>query len=178
MRWLYILPVTLFLALLGIFTWNLIHARDDAPSPLLDGAAPNVVLPALDTKAKAFEPQDLADGHVTILNVWASWCVPCRVEAPALQQIAALKDVKLYGLVYKDRPALARAFLNDNGNPYERIDLDAAGLAGIEWGITGVPETFVIDGRGIIRLRYAGPLVGNAVSDVILPAVERAQREG
>src|SRR5208283_407773 len=129
-------------------------------------------------KATAFAPQDLAAGHVTVLNVWASWCVPCRAEAPALAELAARKGVALYGLVYKDTPAKARTFLDETGDPYQRIDLDRDGEAGIEWGVAGVPETFVIDGKGIVRLRYAGPLVGSAFGEILLPAIERARREG
>lgn len=177
MRWFYFLPAFLFLGLVAVFVTSLVRYPDatTSPSPLVDKPAPHLTLPTLDAKSAAFAPADLSAGHVTVLNVWASWCVPCRAEAPALAQLAARKNVALYGLVYKDSPAKARAFLDEAGNPYRRIDLDADGRAGIEWGITGVPETFVIDGNGIVRLRYAGPIVGNALSDVVLPAISRAE---
>lgn len=182
MRWLYALPALGFAALVGIFVSSLIRSLDTPPdmlpSALIDKPAPAVDLPALDPKAQAFATKDLAAGHVTILNVWASWCIPCRVEAPALTQLAQLKGVALYGLVYKDTPGKARAFLDDNGNPYQRIDLDNDGRAGIDWGVYGVPETFVIDGKGIIRLRFPGPLVGSALTDIVLPAIERARHDG
>jgi len=182
MRWFYVLPVCLFLGLVGVFfvsLWRSTESPPDMlPSALIGKPAPKLVLPALDAQAKAFAPGDLASGHVTVLNVWASWCVPCRAEAPALAQLAALKGVPLYGLVYKDKPDKARSFLADTGNPYQRIDLDEDGRAGIEWGIYGVPETFVIDGKGIVRLRYAGPIVGNVLSGMILPAIENARNDG
>ncbi len=182
MRWFYVLPVLLFLGLVGVFATSLIRSSEMSPqvqpSALLGKPAPRLALPALDGKATAFSPHDLAGGHVTVLNVWASWCVPCRAEVPALAKLATLKGIALYGLVYKDTPIKARTFLDENGNPYQRVDLDRDGEAGIEWGVTGVPETFVIDGKGIVRLRYAGPLVGSALDDILLPAVERAQRDG
>ncbi len=182
MRWFYVLPVLLFLGLVAVFATSLIRSSEMSPevlpSALLGKPAPRFVLPALDARVAAFTPHDLVSGHVTVLNVWASWCVPCRAEAPALAELAALKGAALYGLVYKDTPVKARAFLDENGDPYQRIDLDGDGEAGIEWGITGVPETFVIDGKGIVRLRYAGPLVGSALHDILLPAIARAQHEG
>ena len=178
MRWFYFLPAILFVGLVAVFALSLVHYSPTGPSPLLDKPAPGLTLPRLDAKATAFGPKDLAAGHVTVLNVWASWCVPCRAEAPALEELAARKDVALYGLVYKDAPVKARAFLDETGNPYRRIDLDADGRAGIEWGITGVPETFVIDGHGIVRMHYAGPLVGSALTEIVLPAIARAQNQG
>jgi cytochrome c biogenesis protein CcmG, thiol:disulfide interchange protein DsbE len=181
MRWVYFIPTILFFALVGLLGWNLIQSRDvpqdQQPSALLDKPAPRLALPPLDAKTDAFGARDLASGHVTVLNVWASWCVPCRAEAPALAQLAGVKGIALYGLVYKDTPAKARAYLDETGNPYARIDLDGDGEAGIDWGVTGVPETFVIDGKGIVRLRYAGPLVGSALSEIVLPAIARAQKD-
>jgi cytochrome c biogenesis protein CcmG/thiol:disulfide interchange protein DsbE len=182
MRWYYFLPVLAFIGLLGLFATSLMHAvvapPGTEPSTLVDRPAPQIALPALDAKTQPFLTRDLAAGHVTVLNVWASWCVPCRAEAPALAQLARVKDIALYGLVYKDSAARARRYLNETGNPYSRIVLDRDGLAGIGWGVTGVPETFVVDGRGIVRLHYAGPLVGGALEDTVLPAIARARHEG
>jgi cytochrome c biogenesis protein CcmG/thiol:disulfide interchange protein DsbE len=175
-RALYVLPVLALLALAVFFFVSLNGPPpDELPSALLDKPAPQVLLPALDGNAKAFSSADLKAGHVSIVNVWASWCVPCRAEAPQLQALAQRQDVPLYGIVYKDAPDKARAFLNDVGNPFSRIDLDKSGSAGIEWGIYGVPETFVIDGRGIVRLRYPGPIVGDVLASTILPAIEQAR---
>ena len=182
MRWFYVLPVLLFFGLVAVFGTSLIRSINtpsyDQPSALLDKPAPRLRLPALDAKASAFAPRDLSAGRVTVLNFWASWCVPCRAEAPALAELASVKGIDLYGLVYKDTPAKARAFLDEMGDPYQRIDLDRDGEAGIDWGITGVPETFVIDGKGIVRLRFAGPLTASALSDTVLPAIERARHKG
>jgi len=180
MRWYYFLPAIAFVGLIAVFGLSLVRPSDTPllTSPLLDKPAPRLVLPTLDAKSSAFLPGDLAAGHVTVLNVWASWCVPCRAEAPALTQLAMRQDIVLYGLVYKDAPAKARAFLDDQGKPYSRIDHDTDGRAGIEWGITGVPETFVIDRKGIIRLRYAGPLVGSALTEIVLPAIAKAEHAG
>lgn len=182
MRWFYILPTIFFIGLLAVFGVSLVRSENTPPSmlpsALIDKPAPRLALPALDAKTEAFVPGDLAAGHVTVLNVWASWCVPCRAEAPALVTLSTLKGVALYGLVYKDTPAKARGFLDETGDPYRRIDIDTDGHAGVEWGVYGVPETFVIDGKGIVRLRYAGPLVGSALTEIVLPAIEKARQEG
>ncbi len=178
-RALYVLPVLALLVLAAFFFVSLNGPPpDQLPSALLDRPAPQVSLPALDAGTAGFSSVDLKSGHVSVVNVWASWCVPCRAEAAELQALARRRGVALYGIVYKDTPAKARAFLDEVGNPFSRIDLDASGSAGIEWGIYGVPETFVIDGKGIVRLRYPGPIVGNALGETILPAIEQARAEG
>lgn len=182
MRWLYLLPVLLFFALVAVFAVSLMRSISTPPdmlqSALIDKPAPKVDLPPLDARAAGFSSADLAQGHVSIVNVFASWCIPCRAEAPALARLAGLKGVALYGLVYKDKASNARKFLDEAGNPYAGIDLDGDGRAGIEWGIYGVPETFVIDGKGIVRLRYPGPLVGSALGEIVLPAIEKARHDG
>jgi cytochrome c biogenesis protein CcmG/thiol:disulfide interchange protein DsbE len=182
MRWFYILPTIFLVGLLAIFGMSLVRSESTPTgllaSALVDKPAPRLALPALDGKTEAFAPRDLTAGHVTVLNVWASWCVPCKAEAPALVALSALRGVALYGLVYKDTPAKARGFLDETGDPYRRIDIDTDGRAGIAWGVYGVPETFVIDGKGIVRLRYAGPLVGSALTQIVLPAIEKARQDG
>jgi cytochrome c biogenesis protein CcmG/thiol:disulfide interchange protein DsbE len=112
-----------------------------------------------------------------VMNVWASWCVPCRLEAPMLDRLKSLDGIELYGLVYKDQAAKARAFLNEVGNPFSRLDLDLRGRAAIDWGVYDVPETFIIDGKGIVRLRYSGPITEDVLRDTVLPAIERARRK-
>jgi cytochrome c biogenesis protein CcmG/thiol:disulfide interchange protein DsbE len=178
-RLIYVIPVLAFAAIAAFFFAGLREraqvAPDVLPSVLIGRPAPATRLPALDAQARAFAPADLRSGHVSIVNVFASWCAPCREEAPALRALAQLKGVALYGMVQKDTPEKARAFLNDVGNPYSRIDLDADGRASIEWGVYGVPETFIIDRNGIIRLRYAGPITADALANTILPAIESAQ---
>jgi cytochrome c biogenesis protein CcmG/thiol:disulfide interchange protein DsbE len=178
-RLVYVIPVLVFAGIAAFFFAGLRErasvAPDALPSMLIDKPAPITPLPALDSQARAFTASDLRAGHVSIVNVFASWCVPCRQEAPALAALAQMKGVPLYGMVYRDAPDKARAFLTEVGNHYARIDLDRDGRAGIDWGIYGVPETFIIDGRGIVRFRYADPLTPDALTNVILPAIARAQ---
>jgi cytochrome c biogenesis protein CcmG/thiol:disulfide interchange protein DsbE len=176
-RLFYIAPVLAFFALAWLLYANLHRGEnDELPSTLIGRSAPQTLLPPLDAKAQGFGPSDLArHGQVTVVNVFASWCVPCREEAPQLAQLARIRGVHLFGLVYKDRPEAARAFLNDYGNPYERIGLDAEGRAGIEWGISKVPETYIIDRNGIVRARF-GPLTPDSLVLDVLPAVVTAGR--
>jgi len=177
-RGLYILPIAAMAALAIAFYASLNGPPpEELPSALIGKPAPHVALPALYANARPFSSADLKAGHVSVVNVWASWCVPCRVEGPALQALAQQKGVVLYGMVWKDAADKARSFLADTGNPYARIDLDAGGQEGIDWGISGVPETFVVDGRGIVRLRYAGPLVGDILESTILPAIRQAEAD-
>jgi cytochrome c biogenesis protein CcmG/thiol:disulfide interchange protein DsbE len=175
-RALYILPIVALAVLAYVFMRSLNSPPpDQLPSVFIDKPAPTVSLPALDAQTKGFTSTDLKSGHVTVVNIFASWCIPCHSEGPGLQEIARQPGVTLYGIVYKDTPDKARAFLGDVGNPFARIDIDTDGRAGIDWGITGVPETFVIDGRGIVRLRYAGPAIGDALTGIILPAIAQAR---
>jgi cytochrome c biogenesis protein CcmG/thiol:disulfide interchange protein DsbE len=177
-RLLYIVPVLAFAVLAFVLFRSLIGPPpDELPSMVVNKPVPRDVLPAL-PGAQGFVPADFAKGQVTVLNVFASWCVPCRVEAPGLAVIKGMKGIALYGMVTMDNAKNARAFLSQFGDPYSRIDLDADGHGGIDWGVYGVPETFVVDGRGVVRLRYAGPLVGDALTNIVLPAIERARHDG
>ena len=178
-RALYIVPVLVFAALVFVFFDSLRGPPpDQLPSVLIDKPAPHVALPPLDEKAVGFASSDLAAGRVTVVNFFASWCAPCRDEAPMLAALSRTSGVTLYGLVYRDTPQNARGFLDDVGNPFQRIDIDKDGSAGIDWGIYGVPETFVIDGRGIVRERYAGPLTPKVLREEILPAIAKAAKGG
>jgi cytochrome c biogenesis protein CcmG/thiol:disulfide interchange protein DsbE len=176
-RLIYIVPVLAFAALAIVLFYQLSQPRTpgELPSALIGKLAPQRDLPALDAKTPGFGPRDLANGRVTVVNIWASWCAPCRAEAPALTQLSTNKDIQLFGIAYQDKPAKARAFLDDVGNPFARIaTLD--GSAGIAWGISGVPETFVIDGRGIVRARITGALTeNNKYIRQLLPAIEAAK---
>jgi cytochrome c biogenesis protein CcmG/thiol:disulfide interchange protein DsbE len=175
-RLLYIVPIVAF-GVLAYFLFASLNGPppDQLPSALVDKPSPPITLPPLDNSATAFSRNDLASGQVTVMNVWASWCVPCRLEAPILDRLKALHGVALYGLVYKDRPEKARAFLNEVGNPFARLDLDLRGRAAIDWGVYDVPETFIIDGAGIVRLRYSGPITEDVLKETVLPAIERAR---
>jgi cytochrome c biogenesis protein CcmG/thiol:disulfide interchange protein DsbE len=175
-RLLYILPFLAF-GVLAYFLFDSLRAPppDQLPSPLVGRPAPNLDVPPLDGEAAGFSRDDLAAGHVTVLNVWASWCAPCRLEAPVLSRLKSVGGFALYGLAYKDRVEPARRFLAETDNPFSRIDLDADGRAAIDWGVYDVPETFVIDGNGIVRLRYSGPITPEVLSQILLPAIQQAK---
>ena len=175
-RAIYLLPVAGF-AVLAFFLFKSLWspAPSLVPSALLNKPAPRLVLPALDQQTAAFTPADLAAGHVSVVNVFASWCAPCRTEAGQLMELTKLKGVALYGMTQKDKPAATRAFLDEVGNPFSRIVRDDDGQASIEWGVYGVPETYVVDGKGIIRLKYVGPLSDEALKQQVLPAIKAAQ---
>jgi len=176
-RLFYILPVVAFVAL----AWFLHASLAPAPlaamkTALIGRPAPQLTLPPLDAQTKGIAPADLADpNRVTLVNLFASWCIPCRQEAPQLAQLARARGLRLIGIAYKDKPEAARAFLDEYGNPFERVALDADGRAGIEWGISGVPETFVLDRHGIVRGRF-GPLSPDGLVIDLLPAIARASR--
>jgi cytochrome c biogenesis protein CcmG/thiol:disulfide interchange protein DsbE len=179
-RWIFVLPVLAF-AVIAFFLFKSLVAPppEILPSALIDKPAPRLTLPALDAATQGFGPQDLAAGHVTVVNVFASWCIPCHEEAPALMNLAALSPTRgfqIYGMVQKDTPQNIRGFLNEAGNPFGRIAMDADGRASIEWGVYGAPETFVVDGKGVIRFKYVGPLTDQIVSSQLLPAIEQAKQ--
>ncbi len=168
---LFLLPVLLFVALAGYFALALRPDRDPnaLPSALIDKPAP-----AFDLASLQGGP-DLAlsdlKGHVMVLNFFASWCVPCRSENPVLMRLATKDKLPLYGIAYKDRPDAARQVLAQLGDPYHRIGIDADGRTGLNFGVYGVPETYVVDRAGHIRARYAGPLTAEIVNRELLPLV-------
>jgi cytochrome c biogenesis protein CcmG, thiol:disulfide interchange protein DsbE len=177
-----LLPLVAFALLAGLFLVRL-FAGDASrlPSALIGKPAPSFALPAVEGLADVagFSGDDLRAGHVTIINVFASWCVPCHAEHSTLFMLAAdpalkAKGVALYGLSYKDEPANARKFLSEDGNPYARIGADAAGRTAIDFGVYGVPETFVIKGDGTIAYKFVGPLSPVAVETVLKPEIEKA----
>jgi cytochrome c biogenesis protein CcmG/thiol:disulfide interchange protein DsbE len=176
-RWVFIVPVAAF-AVLAFFLFKSLWAPAPSviPSALLNRPAPRLVLPALDAQSAAFTPADLMAGHVSVINVFASWCAPCRVETDQLAELARVSGVALYGLTQKDKPAATRAFLDEVGNPFARIARDDDGRASIEWGVYGVPETYVVDGRGIIRLKYVGQLTDDVLARELMPAIRAAQK--
>lgn len=171
-RLIFLLPA-LLVVLVGIgLGVGLTRDSNELPSTLIDQPVPELALPAVDGLAQpGLATADLT-GDIKLLNVFASWCAPCRVEHPVLTRLAEVYDVPLYGVNYKDAPEAAVAFLEELGNPYTRIGADEDGRAGIDLGVYGVPETFVIDGDGRIRYRHAGPLMPRDVEDVILPLIE------
>lgn len=175
-RWIYILPVAAF-AVLAVFLFKSLWATPPTiiPSALLDKPAPRLTLPPLDAQATAFTPADLTAGHVSVINVFASWCAPCRTETAQLAAVSRLSGVALYGIAQKDKPEATRAFLDELGNPFAHIVRDDDGRASIEWGVYGVPETYVVDGKGVVRFKYVGPLTDDVLQSQLLPAIKAAQ---
>ncbi|MBU3261244.1 DsbE family thiol:disulfide interchange protein [Roseovarius sp. PS-C2] len=146
---------------------------NELPSTLEGRAAPAVEVTPLGDK-KPFKDSDLRGEGVKLVNFWASWCAPCRVEHPNLEKLTQ-QGITIYGVNYKDKPGNALKFLNDLGDPYAAIGADEAGRMALNWGVYGVPETYVIDGNGQILLRFAGPITERAMQNQILPAIEKAR---
>ena len=175
-RWIYVLPVAAFVAIaFFLFRSLILPAPEILPSALLNKPAPRLTLPALDAQTQGFGPEQLAAGHVTLVNVFGSWCIECHVEAPVLMRLAQQKGFEFYGLVQRDTPEKARAFLDESGNPFSRIGIDKDDRASIEWGVYGAPETFVVDGKGIVRFKLIGALTDDVVKRQLLPAIEEAR---
>lgn len=171
-----LLPVILFIALALLFLKGLGGKPAEIPSALIGKPVPEVTLPAVEQLGiPAFDTAALKAGGVTVINVWASWCGPCRIEHPLLMELAKRSDIKLYGINYKDEPENARRFLGTLGMPYAAAVADREGRAAVDWGVYGVPETFVIDGKGIIRFKYIGPLTEEGIASVLNPEIEKAR---
>jgi len=164
----FVLPVVVFAGLALVFAFGLGRDPSVVPSPLIDKPAPDFVLAPLHDGEPGLSSADLR-GDVVLVNMFASWCVPCRAEHPLLMRLARETGVVIYGINYKDPPEAARKFLADLGNPYTRIGVDADGRAGIDWGLYGVPETFLVDRNGRIRFKWVGPLTPEAVEEKIVP---------
>ncbi len=172
-RW--FLPLAIFGVLVAFFWKGLELDPREIPSPLIDKAVPAFSLPVLHEPARQLSAADLK-GKVWLLNVWASWCVSCRVEHPLLVDLAKQNLVPIYGLNYKDEPSAGIAWLNQLGNPYVASIVDRDGRVGIDFGVYGVPETFLIDKSGVIRYKQIGPVTPEALEQRILPLVRELQR--
>jgi cytochrome c biogenesis protein CcmG/thiol:disulfide interchange protein DsbE len=172
-------PLLAFLVIGGLFAGYLIasqffgYDRDTLPSTLIGSPAPTVALPPLEEGAPTIDAEALRAPGVKLVNVWASWCVPCRVEHPFLVDLATA-GVTVFGINYRDTPANARGFLEEMGDPFARIGTDRTGRAGVEWGVYGVPETFVIDGEGVIVFKHVGPLQRDVLENKLWPAIRAA----
>ena len=167
----YLLPLIAFLVLVGFLAVGLKLDPREVPSPLIGKPAPAFSLPRLDAPAQMLSSQEMR-GKVWVLNVWASWCGPCRQEHPLIAELAK-SGTPVYGLNYKDKPADAIAWLAELGNQYAATVSDVEGLVGIEFGVYGVPETFVIDQAGVIRLKHIGPMTPEALRDRVLPLLRK-----
>ena len=166
---LYLLPPVLFLALAGAFLVGLNRETpDELPSMLAGKPAPPLDLPPLYEGEPGIGPQALTTPGIKLVNFWASWCGPCRAEHPMLEQLAA-EGIPILGVNYKDQPENAKAFLAELGNPFAAIGTDDTGRTGIDWGLYGVPETFLIDANGNVLLRHPGPITGRIWQDRFAP---------
>ncbi len=177
-----LLPLVAFLALAALFFSRLGVDSQRLPSALVGKPAPVFSLPPLEgAGVPAFSDADLRKGAVTLVNIFASWCGPCRDEHPLLMRLAADESLKkagvrIAGLSYKDDPANSLRFLKELGAPYDMIGVDRGGRAGVEWGVYGVPETFVVRGDGVIAYKHIGPLTEQSLRDKLLPEIEKARR--
>ena len=174
--WLAAIPVIVFAALAALFWKGLSGNPSQLPSALIGQPVPEVNLPPVEgLDVPGFDTAALKQGQVTLVNVWGSWCAPCRVEHPYMMELSRRGDIRLFGLNYKDEPENARRFLGTLGQPYAAIVADRAGRSAIDWGVYGVPETFVIDGQGIIRFKFIGPLSAGTLKSVLNPEIEKAK---
>jgi cytochrome c biogenesis protein CcmG/thiol:disulfide interchange protein DsbE len=169
------IPLVIFIVLVAFLWIGLGRDPREVPSPLIGKPAPAFKLTQLHETGKTLSNDDLK-GKVWLLNVWASWCVSCRVEHPLLVQLAKANIVPVYGLDYKDKPDDGRAWLAQNGDPYTASIVDQDGRVGIDYGVYGVPETFVIDKAGVVRYKQIGPLNVDALQQKILPLVRELQK--
>ncbi|MCV2891807.1 DsbE family thiol:disulfide interchange protein [Lentibacter sp. XHP0401] len=166
-------PPVIFLGLAVLMFVGLQREDPDSlPSALEGKPAPAVMVSGLGGKS-AFNDQTLRDGEVKLVNFWASWCAPCRVEHPQLEELAS-EGIAIYGVNYKDKAPNALKFLKDLGDPYKAIGADESGRMALNWGVYGVPETYVISGDGTIVLRFAGPITKRVIAETIRPAIARA----
>ena len=171
------LPPLIFVGLALLFFVGMQREDPDAlPSARAGQPAPPVVLTELSDKV-TFDDAVLREPGVKLVNFWASWCAPCRVEHPHLKALAE-EGIPIYGVNYKDTPDKALGFLEELGDPYAGIGADDSGRMALDWGLYGVPETFVIDGEGVVRLRFAGPITSRVLEETIRPAMAEAATGG
>jgi len=168
----FLVPLAIFVIVAGFLAVGLRLNPREVPSPLIDKPAPAFTLPRLDDPAVQVAAAELK-GQVWVLNVWASWCVPCLAEHPLVTELARSTRVRVVGLNYKDKPEDAARWLARHGNPYAMVLADREGKVGIDYGVYGVPETFIVDKQGVIRHKHIGPITPQALRDEILPLVKQ-----
>lgn len=173
MRWRSFLPLMIVALLAVVLFIGLGLDPKSIPTALTGQPAPQFDLPPLPGKEPGLIAADLARGDITLVNVWASWCGPCRIEHPQLMQLAKIEGLRMIGLNYKDDEAKALAFLAQLGDPYDAVGADRSGRVAIEWGVYGVPETFLIDGAGRVVLKHVGPLRPEDLDEKLLPAMTK-----
>ncbi len=179
-RGLYV-PLAIFIAVGALFAFALTSGDPSKlPSALIGRPVPPVTFAALDGLSgpsgavPGFSAADLAKGDVSVVNFWASWCAPCVEEHPILVELASTSGIKVYGVNYKDQSDAARRFLGRYGNPFTALGVDPNGRGAIEWGVYGMPETFVVNGKGEIAYKHVGPMTAESVTQKILPAIKAA----
>lgn len=167
-------PLAVLVGLIAVFAVSLNRDPNLIQSVLIDKPAPQFALPAVaGTGVPGFDTVALT-GEVTIVNVFASWCIPCRDEHPVLEALKRQTGIRMFGLNQKDAAENAAAFLRELGNPYDAIGADSSGRVSIDWGVYGVPETFIVDASGVIRFKHVGPLSMADLETEIIPALRRA----
>lgn len=171
-----LLPLAAFVVLVVFLAIGLTKDPRKLPSPFIGKVAPAFSLPLLHQQEKTFAPSFML-GKVWILNVWASWCVSCRAEHQVLNELVKYNKVNLIGLNYKDEVLDARRWLSSYGDPYQLSISDVEGMTGIDWGVYGVPETFVMDKKGIVRLKHTGPVTRKDVKEKIVPLLKQLEKE-
>lgn len=172
-RLIFLAPVVGFVILAIYFGIGLTKDPSEIPSALIDKAAPSFDLADIEGRnGPGFSTNDLRQGRISVVNVFASWCVPCRAEHPLINRLAAMGIADVYGLNYKDKPDDAIRWLNELGDSYTAVGADFSGRTGIDWGVYGVPETYIVDGTGTIRYRHVGPITPKSLEDTVIPIIE------
>jgi cytochrome c biogenesis protein CcmG, thiol:disulfide interchange protein DsbE len=172
-----LLPIVIFAGLALVFWKGLSGNPSTLPSALIGKRVPVFVLPAIaNSNIPGFTSAELSTGRVSVVNIWASWCGPCRLEHPLLMELSRRTDIRLYGINNKDKPENARRFLGTLGQPFAAIGADSSGRTTIDWGSYGVPETFIVDGKGIIRFKWIGPLSAEIMAGTFTGEIEKAKQ--
>jgi cytochrome c biogenesis protein CcmG, thiol:disulfide interchange protein DsbE len=167
----YLIPLVVFFTLLVLFIFGLQTDPRIVPSPFIDKPLPEINLPVLVDPQRVLSSNDLK-GDISLLNIWATWCIPCLQEHPLLVDLAENNDIKIIGLNYKDDSQKALKWLDNLGDPYDIVLVDEVGTAGIDLGVYGVPETFVLDQDLIVKYKHIGPLTEKVISETILPLID------
>jgi cytochrome c biogenesis protein CcmG, thiol:disulfide interchange protein DsbE len=171
-----LVPVVIFTGLALLFWRGLYGNPSELPSVLIGKPVPVFSLPSIEgSDIPGFASADLGTGSISVVNIWASWCGPCRLEHPVLTELAKRGDIRLYGINNKDKAENARRFLGTLGQPFAAIGADINGRTTIDWGSYGVPETFIVDGKGIIRFKWIGPLSPEMMMGVFADEIEKAK---
>lgn len=170
----YLIPLIVFLTVAAFLFVGLGRDPSELPSALIEKTAPSFELPQLTGGAASFNSAEL-HGQIWVLNIWASWCGPCREEHPFITRLANETNIAVVGLNYKDQQENAKRWLQQFGNPFSVTVEDSAGRAGMDWGVYGVPETFIIDKKGMVRLKHVGPVTEADLEKTLLPLIQKLQ---